>query len=88
MDLTTLTCETFESRHVELNRTDPEGAGTIMMWLFGFSVGTSGSHLFDASGLNNFTSALQTRCTQHPDESLFDAVTALNKPPTKTPAKH
>lgn len=83
MDLTTLTCETFESRHVELNRTDPESAGTIMMWVFGYSVGTSGSHLFDASGLNNFTSALQARCTQHPDESLYDAVTALNKPPSK-----
>ncbi len=83
MDLTTLTCETFESRHVNLNRTDPEGAGTIMMWVFGYSVGKSGSHLFDAGGLTNFTSALQTRCTQHPDESLFDAVTALNKPPAK-----
>jgi len=88
MDLTTLTCETFESRHVELNRTDPESAGTIMMWVFGYSVGTSGSHLFDASGLNNFTLALQTRCTQHPDESLYDAVAALNKPPAKPAAKH
>ncbi len=88
MDLTTLTCETFESRHVELNRTDPESAGTIMMWVFGFSVGQSGSHLFDANGLSNFTSVLQTRCTQHPDESLFDAVAALNKPTPKTPAKH
>jgi hypothetical protein len=89
MDLTTLTCETFEARHVELNRTDPEGAGTIMMWVFGFSVGQSGSHLFDPSGLTQFTSALQGRCTQHPDESLFDAVTALNKPPANSsPAKH
>jgi hypothetical protein len=83
MDLTTLTCETFESRHAELNRTDPESAGTIMMWLFGYSVGKSGSHLFDASGLAHFTSALQGRCMQHPDESLFDALTALNKPPAK-----
>jgi len=58
------------------------------MWVFGYSVGASGSHLFDASRLNNFTSALQTRCTQHPDESLFDAVTALNKAPPKPPAKH
>ncbi len=83
MDLTTLTCETFESRHVDLNRTDPESAGTIMMWVFGYSVGKSGSHLFDASGLTNFTSALQTRCTQHPEESLSDAVAALGKPPAK-----
>ena len=83
MDLTTLTCQTFESRHVDLNRTDPESAGTIMMWVFGYSVGKSGSHLFDPSGLTHFTSALQGRCTQHPDESLFDAITALGKPPAK-----
>jgi hypothetical protein len=83
MDLTTLTCQTFESRHVDLNRTDPESAATIMMWVFGYSVGRSGSHLFDPGGLTHFTSALQGRCTQHPDESLFDAITALNKPPAK-----
>jgi hypothetical protein len=83
MDLTTLNCATFESRHVELTRTDPESADTIMMWLFGFSVGQSGSHLFDASALTHFASALQTRCTQHPDDSLFDALAAVNKPPPK-----
>jgi hypothetical protein len=83
MDLTTLTCETFESRHVDLNRTDPESAATIMMWVFGYTVGRSGSHLFDPGGLTHFTSALQGRCTSHPDESLFDAITAINKPPAK-----
>ena len=76
MDLTTLTCATFESRHADSVRTDPESANTIMMWLFGYSVGQSGSHLFDASGLPHFASALQTRCSQHPDESLFDALAA------------
>jgi hypothetical protein len=89
MDLTTLTCETWGSRHVDLNRTDPESAGTIMMWVFGFSVGKSGSHLFDPSGLAHFTAALQARCTSHPEESLFDAITALGKPPAKQgPAGH
>jgi hypothetical protein len=83
MDLTTLTCATFESRHVELNRTDPESAGTIMMWLYGYSVGQSGSHLFDSSGLTHFSSGLLGGCAQHPDESLSDALTALNKPPPK-----
>jgi hypothetical protein len=83
MDLTTLTCETFESRHVDLNRTDPESAATIMMWVFGYTVGRSGSHLFDPGGLTHFTLALQGRCTSHPDESLFDAITAINKPPAK-----
>jgi hypothetical protein len=76
MDLTTLTCATFESRHVDTARKDPESANTIMMWLFGYSVGQSGSHLFDASGLPHFAATLQARCSQHPDESLFDALAA------------
>ena len=76
MDLTTLTCATFESRHLDTARKDPDSANTIMMWLFGYSVGQSGSHLFDAGGLPHFASALQTRCSQHPDESLFDALAA------------
>ncbi|MGO9512259.1 MAG: hypothetical protein ACLP2F_01275 [Steroidobacteraceae bacterium] len=83
MDLTTLSCATFESRHVELTRTDPESADTIMMWLFGYSVGQSGSHLFDASALMHFATALQARCAQHSDESLFDALAAVNKSPAK-----
>lgn len=80
MDLTTLNCATFESRHQESARTDPQSANTIMMWLFGYSVGQSGSHLFDAAGVQRFAAALQTRCTQHPDDSLFDALAALNAP--------
>jgi hypothetical protein len=79
MDLTTLSCATFESRHVESTRTDPESAVTVMMWLFGFSVGQSGSHLFDPSGVTHFASVLQTRCAEHPDESLFDALAAVNR---------
>jgi hypothetical protein len=54
-----------------------------MMWLFGYSVGQSGSHLFDAGGLTHFASALQNRCAQHADDSLFDALAAVNKPPAK-----
>src|SRR5271154_1158470 len=37
MDLSTLESGTFASRHVEMSKTDPESANTIMMWLFGFS---------------------------------------------------
>ena len=51
MDLTMLECETFAARHLELLKSDHESADTIMMWLFGFAVAKSGSHLFDASGL-------------------------------------
>jgi hypothetical protein len=79
MDLTALNCATFESRHSESVRTDSESATTVMMWLFGYSVGQSGSHLFDANGATHFASVLQTRCTEHPDESLFDALVAVNK---------
>jgi hypothetical protein len=79
MDLASLTCATFELRHMDTARKDPDSADTIMMWLFGYSVGQSGSHLFDASALPHFASALQARCNQHPDESLFDAL-AANQP--------
>jgi hypothetical protein len=80
MDLTTLNCASWETRHEESNRTDPDSANTIMMWLFGYSVGQSGSHLFDAGGVKGFSSALQTRCTQHPDDSLFEALAAVSGP--------
>jgi HdeA/HdeB family len=77
MDLTALECATFASRHIELARTDPESATTIMMWLFGFSVARSGSHIFDADSLNAFQTALLADCAKHPKLSLFDALTTL-----------
>jgi hypothetical protein len=83
MNLMTLSCATFESRHAESTRSDPESANTIMMWLFGYSVGQSGSHLFDMDGVTRFAAALQSRCSAHPDESLFDALGALNQSPKR-----
>jgi hypothetical protein len=77
LNLTTLECSTFAPRHIELARTDPESATTIMMWLFGFSTARSGSHIFDADLLNSFQSALLADCAQHPNISLFDALTAV-----------
>jgi hypothetical protein len=77
MDLTALDCATFAPRHIELARTDSESATTIMMWLFGFSVARSGSHVFDADALNSFQAALLADCAKHPKRSLFDALTAL-----------
>jgi hypothetical protein len=84
MDLTTLDCATFESRHESMTRSDPESANTIMMWLFGFAVGKSGSHIFDADSVAYFGSALQAQCAKHPQGSLFDALTAVK---TSKPAK-
>jgi hypothetical protein len=77
MNLTTLECKAFASRHVELARTDPESATTVMMWLFGFSVARSGSHIFDADSLSSFQTALLADCAKHPDHALFDALSAV-----------
>ena len=77
MNLSTLDCAAFASRHVELARTDPESATTIMMWLFGFSVARSGSHIFDAESMNSFQAALLADCAKQPKQSLFDALTAV-----------
>jgi HdeA/HdeB family len=79
MDLTSLNCATWEPRHEQSSHSDPESANTIMMWLFGYSAGLSGTHMFDPSGITRFASALQGRCTQHPDDSLFDALVAVAK---------
>jgi HdeA/HdeB family len=89
MDLTTLECAAFASRHIELARTDPESANTIMMWLFGFSVAKSGGHIFDADLLSSFQAALIADCAKHPNGSLFDALAALkmSKPAKSPPAK-
>jgi hypothetical protein len=76
MDLTTLNCAAWEARHAQSAQTDPESANTIMMWLYGFSVGRSGGHLFDTGGAGSFAAALQKRCEQHPGDSLFDALSA------------
>jgi hypothetical protein len=86
MDLSTLNCATWEARHAQSAETDPESATTIMMWLYGFSVGRSGGHLFDTGGAGSFAAALQNRCDQHPSDSLFDALSAAaatrGPPPT------
>jgi HdeA/HdeB family len=80
MNLATLDCAVFAPRHVELARTDPESANTIMMWLFGFSVAKSGSHLFDADSLTAFQTALLADCAKRPNISLVDALAAVKIP--------
>lgn len=79
MDLTRLDCATFETRHVALRKSDPESATTLTMWLFGYAVGVSGSQLFDADGVGRFESSLNDWCTNHPQDSLFDALSAPNQ---------
>jgi hypothetical protein len=77
MNLATLDCGVFASRHIGMAKSDPESANTIMMWLFGFSVAKSGSHLFDADSLGAFQTALLADCTKRPNISLFDALGAV-----------
>jgi hypothetical protein len=77
MDLSALECQTFASRHLELLQSDRESADTIMMWLFGFAVAKTGSHLFDSSALKNFEDALMGDCTKYPGRSLFDELAAV-----------
>jgi hypothetical protein len=83
MDLMTLNCAAFEARHADSARTDPDSANTIMMWLYGYSIGQSGTHLFDPSGMRGFSEALKSRCTQHSDESLYDALVAMRAAPKR-----
>ena len=81
MNLATLECSTFASRHIKLAGGDPESATTIMMWLFGFSVAKGGGHVFNTEGLAGFQSALLADCAKHPDMSLFDELSGAKVRP-------
>jgi hypothetical protein len=80
MDLMTLNCKAFEARHADSMQNDPASANTIMMWLFGYSVAQSGSHIFDASKVAPFATTLQNRCAEHPEESLYDVLADVSHP--------
>jgi len=80
MDLATLGCTVFETRHADMVQSDPQSATTIMMWLYGFSVGKAGGHVFNAAVLPDFASALAKQCLAHPDDSLYGALNAVKMP--------
>ncbi|HEY2677847.1 MAG TPA: HdeA/HdeB family chaperone [Steroidobacteraceae bacterium] len=77
MDLTMLDCATFSARHLDLKRTDPDSAMTIMNWLFGFSVAKSGGHIFDAGAIVAFEPALMADCKKFPERNLYDALVSI-----------
>lgn len=81
MDLSSVECAAFAARHIPLSISDPESATTVMMWLFGFSVAKSGSHVFDANGLVAFQTALLDDCAKHPKRSLYNALAAKRAAP-------
>ncbi|HEV7357608.1 MAG TPA: HdeA/HdeB family chaperone [Steroidobacteraceae bacterium] len=83
MDLSVLECQTFASRHLELGQSDRESADTIMMWLFGFAVAKSGSHVFNPGGLAGFEGTLMGDCKKNPGRSLADALSAIKFPVSK-----
>jgi hypothetical protein len=78
MDLMTLNCKDFESRHANSLQSDASSANTIMMWLFGYSVAQSGNHILDPGKMTTFAANLQTRCTDHPQESLYEVLIAVS----------
>jgi HdeA/HdeB family len=77
MDLSALECQTFAARHLEPVQSDTESANTIMMWLLGFAVAKSGSHIFDAGALGAFEENLMADCKKTPGRSLFDELAAI-----------
>ncbi len=77
MDLTTLSCSTFETRHAELTRTDAQSAATLLTWVFGFSVGLSDGHVLDPNGLHRFDTQLAERCALYPHVSVYEALHSL-----------
>ena len=83
MDLKELDCATFEVRQGNLAHSDADSARTIMMWLFGFSVGKSGGRVFDTDAIGDFDAALAKQCTNRPQGSLYDALIAVRLPRKK-----
>jgi hypothetical protein len=54
--------------------------------LFGYSVGTSRAHILDEGAAAKFESALSARCASHPDENMFNALTAVGAAPAQPSA--
>ena len=84
MDLNSLDCATFEGRHLEMRKTDAESADTIMMWLYGFAVAKTSSHIYDSNGLADFSATLLGDCHANPSRSLFDELSAVKIAKAKT----
>ena len=74
MDLSGLYCGAYERRHADLERSDPESAKTIMMWLYGFATGTTGGHSVDSGAVGPFAQALAAACAKDPDSRLYDTL--------------
>jgi hypothetical protein len=78
MDISLLRCVTFAPRHLALQKSDPQSANTLAMWLYGYSTGLGTRRTLDSTALPKFDAALLRHCDAHPDDSLFDALSSLN----------
>jgi hypothetical protein len=78
MDISQLRCVTFAPRHIALEKSDPQSANTLAMWLYGYSTGLGTRRVLDSTALTKFDAALLSHCDAHPDDSLFDALSSLN----------
>lgn len=83
MDLKELDCATFEARQSDLAHSDADSARTIMMWLYGFSVGRSAGRILDTEAVGVFGQALAKLCKSRPQGSLYDALVAVRMPTKK-----
>ena len=77
MDLQTLDCAAFAQRHQSLKKSDPESAGTIAMWLYGYQVARANGRILDADRHGAFETALLAECARQPMRSLYDTLTAM-----------
>jgi hypothetical protein len=83
MDLRELDCATFEARQGDLAHSDADSARTIMMWLYGFSVGRTAGRVLDTDAVEVFNQALAKQCKARPQGSLYDALVAVRIPGKK-----
>lgn len=77
MDLTGLDCGTFLQRHLDMEKKDHEGADTIMMWLFGYTVGKNNGHVMVTDDIKGFEGKFAAECNKHSERSLYDTLTSL-----------
>ena len=85
LDLANAECSSFAAHHNQFAHSDAESAATIMMWLFGFTIGQSGGHVFDAAARPAFESALLAQCAKQPTGTLLEALKALKFPKPREP---
>src|SRR5579885_3614847 len=78
INLATLTCQKYQNEVIASPTNDlkVDPINTVM-WLFGFSVAKTGAHMMYGDALAGFGFALDAQCKNNPNESLQDALSAV-----------